>query len=426
MADHPTLLVLGAGRHQAPLIERAEQRGVATVALDYFENSPGKRIATHTVLADALDHDRVLAAAREHRIDGITTVGTDQPVLVMARVAAELGLPCHVTPEGALRSTNKAAMRPALVEAGVPMPAAVTLRPDDDVDALELDAYPYVLKAADSQGQRGMSVVRERPDLERGIAAARAASRSATVIIEEFSEGPELTINAWMDEGEPLALVVLDRITFNPPPAVGICLQHVFPSVFLDREVELAEVARAVARGYGMRRGPLYIQAIAGASGFRVLEAAARVGGGHEAQLLPRLDGLELLDRTIELALGRPEAPYVPRRLAPSGLVNFVVAKPGTLTELAPIDRLATAGMVDEGAWYIDRGYEQRPIVDSMGRVGYFIVTAPTRAESLERAAAAYAEVRALDGSGSNLVFWPERSVLNEPGSAAGAAPAPS
>lgn len=415
MARQPTLLVLGAGRHQAPLIQRADERGVATVAIDYYEHSPGKQIATHSVLADALDHDSVLAAAREFAVDGVTTVGTDQPVLVMAQVAQELGLPCHVTPDGALRSTNKAAMRPALVAAGVPMPTAITIAADDSLDDLGLDSYPYVLKAADSQGQRGMSVAHCESELAPALEAARAASRSSTVIIEEFHEGPELTINAWMNDSEPISLAVLDRITFNPPPAVGICLQHVFPSVFDDRRDELVAIANDVARAYGMQRGPLYIQAIAGRNGFRVIEAATRVGGGHEAQLLPRLLGLDLLDRTIDLALGRPEAPPVSEGSKRSGLVNFVVARPGTLRTLDPIGALVARGAVDEGSWYVEAGYTQPDIIDSMGRIGYFIVTSQSRRETLRRAAEAYESLRVTDDSGTNLVFWPEESLLNAP-----------
>ena len=79
----PVLLVLGAGRHQAPLIQRAEERGVRTVAVDYYQDSPGKRIASHAELADALDVAAVREIALRHRVDGVTTVGTDQAVLRM-------------------------------------------------------------------------------------------------------------------------------------------------------------------------------------------------------------------------------------------------------------------------------------------------------------------------------------------------------
>lgn len=38
------LLVLGGGRHQTPLISRAEERGVEVVVVDYLPGSPGHAI----------------------------------------------------------------------------------------------------------------------------------------------------------------------------------------------------------------------------------------------------------------------------------------------------------------------------------------------------------------------------------------------
>ncbi|HSM66099.1 MAG TPA: hypothetical protein VK860_07330, partial [Ilumatobacteraceae bacterium] len=107
MPGEHRLLVLGAGRHQAPLIERAERRGICTIALDPYPDSPGKRVASIAADGDALDADRVLEVARRHHVDGIVTIGTDQPVLVMAHVAAKMGLPCHLEEAGALAATNK-------------------------------------------------------------------------------------------------------------------------------------------------------------------------------------------------------------------------------------------------------------------------------------------------------------------------------
>ena len=414
-AEAPTLLVLGAGRHQAPLIARAEALGVRTIALDPYDDSPGKRIASISVLGDALDPERAAEVVREHRPDGITTIGTDQPVLVMARVAAEFGLPCHLSEEGALRATNKAAMAPALRAAGVPMPESVTISAGADNDDIDLPSLPCVVKAADSQGQRGMSIVRSVEAMQEAIGRAQQVSRTSTVVVEHFHEGPEFTINAWMNEGRTAHIVLLDRITVNPPPSIGICLQHVYPSVHEPDLDELSDIAERVARGYELRRGPLYIQTIAAEDGYRVIEAASRVGGGHEAQLLPRLMSFDLIDRTIDLALGRPEAAVADTPNAPSGLVNFIVARPGRIDVLSDFDRLVDDGLVDEGAWYIDSGYQQPAVTDSMGRIGYFIVTAPTRALSIERAERAYAALAAYDADGNNLIDWPADEVMNRP-----------
>lgn len=408
------LLVLGAGRHQAPLIQRAEDRGITTIAVDYYTDSPGKKIASHAVLADALDVDAVVAAARDHAVEAVATVGTDQVMVVVAAVAHELGLPCHVTPEGALAATHKVHMRRALEGAGVEMTKGIIVGPETSLEVLESITVPCVVKAADSQGQRGMQRIDDVEHLTAAVQAATPFSRTSTVVVEEFATGPELTLNAWMRDGDAVVLVPTDRHTYNPSPAIGICLRHVAPSTHADLHLdEFRSIARNVAAGYGVTDGPLYIQMLATADGFRVVEAACRVGGGHEAQLFKAMYGLDLLDLTIDLALGRNDREIPPCPLDRGGLVNFVVARPGTIASLTSFDSLEIDGAIDQGQWYVGVGHEQSKIIDSMGRIGAFIATAPSRAGALERAHSAYARLRAIDKSGDDLVFWPETSEMN-------------
>lgn len=408
------LLVLGAGRHQAPLIQRAEDRGITTIAVDYYTDSPGKKVASHAVLADALDVDAVIAAARDHEVNAVATVGTDQVMVVVAAVAHELGLPCHVTPIGALAATHKVHMRRALEDAGVEMTTGVIVGPETDLAALATIALPCVVKAADSQGQRGMQRIDNASELEEAVRTAVPFSRTSTVVVEEFAAGPELTINAWMRNGEPIVLIPADRDTYNPSPAIGICLRHVAPSTHAHQHLdEFRTIARNVALGYGVTDGPLYIQMLATSDGFRVVEAACRVGGGHEAQLFQAMYGLDLLDLTIDLAFGRNDRPVPSCPLDRGGLVNFVVAQPGVIASQSAFEELVDSEAISHGQWYVDIGYEQTTIVDSMGRVGAFIVTSSSRANALEKAAAAYAQVHATDSAGRDLVFWPEAGQMN-------------
>lgn len=408
------LLVLGAGRHQAPLIERAEARGIRTIALDYYDDSPGKQIASAAVLADALDVGAVMSAARSHHIDAIATVGTDQALPVIAAVAEELSLPCHISVDGAFAATHKARMRTALEACGVPMTvgAVVSERPSrEELAALPI---PCVVKAADSQGQRGMQRIDERSRLAAAIEGAARHSRTSTVVVEQFANGPELTINAWMRDGEPVLAIPADRHTFNPPPAIGICLRHVVPSHHAARTAELTDITRRVANGYGISDGPLYIQLLVTEDGFRVVEAASRVGGGHEAQLFEEMYGLSLLDLTIDLAYGRNDRPIPELSTARAGVVNFVVATPGRIAALSGFGPLVEAGVIDRGQWYVAPGHEQPEIVDSMGRIGAFIVTGQDRTTVLDDCSEVYQQLHVTTDEGDDLVFWPDASRLNQ------------
>ena len=430
------LLVLGAGRHQAPLIERAERRGLETIAVDWATDSPGKAVATHGELADALDVEAVTEIALRHDVDAVATVGTDQVMTSVAAVAERLGLPCHVSVEGATTATNKVAMRRALTTAGVTMTPGVEIGPGvDPTDTAGLRAtldrdgvaLPAVVKAADSQGQRAMSIVDDVASLGEAVARARRVSRTSTVVVESFVEGPELTLNVWLRDGRPDVLVAADRHTYNRPPAVGVCFRHVVPSVFSADRAEFHTIAAGVAAAYGMSDGPLYVQMLASADGYRVIEAAARVGGGHEAQLFEAMGGPRLLDRTIDLALDGPirdagergagegdgtEPDVAIGRVGdldgPAGLVRFVLAEEGVVGSVGPID-----DGVAWGRWYVGPGHVQGPVVDSLGRVGAYVVVAGDRAAALadDRRHHAALSVRGVDGS--DLVADPDPAWTN-------------
>jgi biotin carboxylase len=414
MAD-ARLMVLGAGRHQAGLIARAERRGIEVVAVDYYERSPGKALATHPVLADALDVAASMDIADRYDVDGVVTVGTDQTVPVVAAVAAARGLPCHVDVDGARAATNKLHMRRRLGAVGVPIaPGQVVDDPAEIDPALRL---PLVVKPVDSQGQRGTSKVTNRAELVQATVAALSESRSRKALVEEFVEGPEVTLNGWVHNGTAHLLAINDRLTYNPPPAVGICLQHVYPSHHAaGRAAEGVAVLQRIAEAYDMVTGPLYVQAITGPEGLVVIEAAARVGGGHEASLLPAVGSDDLIDRSIDLALGLAAAPPVHDfhdGLHPvQGLVNFVLAKPGTLVAYGGMDEVLTEGSAAEGGWYHPAGYRQAPIINSMGRIGYLVVLAADRPSLLAKASATYRRLVAAAPDGRNLVFWPPREQL--------------
>lgn len=412
--SRPRLLVLGAGRHQAPLIRRAEQRGIETIAVDYYEDSPGKAIASHAVLADALDVAAVTDAAQLHGADGITTIGTDQTVLVLATIAESLGLPCHISPSGALAATNKLHMRRALGGAGVAMTRGVTLLADAEVaEATAALEAPFVVKAADSQGQRGMQRVESREQLAEAIRVARDHSRTQTVVVEEFATGPELTLNVWLRHGRPVLVLPVDRHTYNPSPSIGICLRHVAPSRFSEHADEFDDIAASVAAGFGVTDGPLYIQMLASPEGFRVVEAACRVGGGHEAQLFEEMHGLNLIDLTIDLALDLNDRPLPTIKQDRAGVVNFVAARPGRVSAVQPFAESVDDRQVAFGQWYIAPGYEQAPIVDSMGRIGAFIVSADNRVDALAAADSVYSSLSVIDEDGDNMVVWPPTDQLS-------------
>jgi biotin carboxylase len=412
------LLVLGAGRHQKELIRRAEARGLRVVASDYFPDAPGKAFASHPVDLDALAIDENIALARKFGVRGVITSGTDLALVTMAEVASALRLPCYLTVEAAHTATDKARMARAFAANGVPRASWCEARSQQAAaSAARAVGFPLVVKPADSQGQRGTRMVPDSGSLETAVAEALRASRSGCALVERYLDGHEVTASAWVKGDDVHIQMITDRVTYNPPPAIGICFQHIYPSLrAAGLKERVREVLRRIARGYGLADAPLYVQMIIRGGELWVVEAACRIGGGHEASLTPVATGVEVLDRLIDLALnGRSNTIDDAHDEGGSrghALVNFLLARPGSVAAAHGFAQLLGSGHIVEGEYYIGAGHECRPIVDGQGRVGYFIARDTSRARLLERAAAAYISLSLNDPAGRNLLFTPQPDEL--------------
>jgi biotin carboxylase len=389
-----TLLVLGAGPAQVGLLEAARGAGLRVVAADGNPRAVGVSLADSFAEVSIEDEEAVRALAEELRPDGIVAPGTDFPVLVGARAAAAIGLAHPLSPEVAEAAVSKRLQRELFAAAGVPQPESRTTQAIAEAEeAARAFGFPCVVKPPDRQGQRGLSFVRDSGELPHAFELALEASRGGDVLIEELVRGPELTVNAFSVDGRFHALTVTDRIVAEPP-AFGVALAHVWPS---ERATDaVVRAAHAAADALGVRNGPTYTQVLAGPDGPRVVELAARLGGGHDAELCEAALGIDLNRLELAAALGDSvDGEALRRQRGPGGAcIRFLVPPVGTLEAVEGLeDAEATEGV----RWvriYREPGFELGELRTGADRAGAALATGDTREQAYERAGEALARVR--------------------------------
>ena len=264
------------------------------IAVDRDPQAVGFALADERAVLSSEDEEAVERLARARRVDGLVSPGADWPVGVAARVAERLGLAHPIDARVGALATSKLRQREAFSEAGVPHARSFAA---DDPSL----PFPCVVKAPDRQGQRGLGLVRRPEELDEALAVATAESRAGSVLVEEHVDGPEVTVNAFSFDGDFAPLTVTDRLT-AAPPAFGVALAHVWPS---EHETAGAvAVARAAVEAVGIRNGPSYTQVRLGPDGPVVMEVAARLGGGHDAELCRAALGVDLNALAVDAALG--------------------------------------------------------------------------------------------------------------------------
>ncbi len=390
----PRLLVLGGGPAQLGLLEAARARGLWIAVADRDPAAPGFRHADRRCILSTEDEPAIERIVSALGVDGVIAPGTDWPVGVAARVADHVGLPHPVAPATAVLATNKLRQRERLAESGVPQPRSWVVGSEDPPPRI---AGPVVVKAPDRQGQKGLTLVERPNDLPDAIAAARAAARNGLALVEELVAGPEVTVVGFSTGGRFTGLAVTDRVVAEPP-AFGVALAHVWPSTAEGKSLEVA--ARAV-NALGIEDGPSYTQLRVGPSGPQVIEVAARLGGGHDAELVEVATGVDLNGLAIDAALGRATTVPEPQARVGGAVTRFLVAPAGVLERVEVPDDLDG---VERVRIYREPGFIFTPLRRGSDRAGAVLATGASRDEAVARADAAADRIRFVTADAGTLL----------------------
>lgn len=374
------ILILGGGSSQLNAISRAREKGLTVIVSDYYKDAPGKAIAHYAELVSTFDVKESIKIAKKHNVDGVLTLGTDQPVYTAACIARELNLPSPISVETALAVTNKKVMKTAFMEGGIPTPNFIFLKPgfaDRELKALK---FPVVMKPLDSQGQRGVYRLETPDEVRKYLPDSLSHSRLEEVIVEEYYENGEITVSGWVDENVPHLLTITDRISFQNYPHLGICNAHSFPSRFLKSHYdEIVELTRNIVRVFGISNGPIYFQMLVGREGIKANEISCRLGGAYEDEFIPYLTGIDLLDLLLDLALGRKLdlsglKEYDLKNNPKKVLVPLIFARPGKVQRIPDPEVIKKEPGVLQAQIFVGPGQVIPEMINATQRAGYMII----------------------------------------------------
>ena len=389
----PSVLFVGAGRHQCRAILRAQELGLRVVGVDRNPDAAGLQEADVAEAVDFSDVAAVIDVARRHRVDGVLTVSADRAVPIVATVAEALGLP-GIGTQTAHLMTHKIAMRRTLADAGVPQPRFAAARDLQSARAaLATVGVPAVLKPADSGGQRGVFFIGSEDELDGHLHVALAESLAGEAIVEGFHDGLELNGIVIVRDGESIPLTLSDRLR---PPGIGFGVgwTHVYPaSIYGDVLAEAERIALHAVHALGLRDGIAFPQLIVSDDrSVRVIEVAARIPGGQMADLVRHAVGIDLIEVALRQALGEsiPDELVLPKFKQPLA-IRFLTSQPGPLPagrvrSIGSLEPVLAADGVVQAETYLQVGETIRPVRLDGDRRGYVIATADTSVEALQRA----------------------------------------
>ncbi len=356
-------LVLGIGHAQVDLLRHLQGR-CELHALSNSRHGRGFPLVDRFAEIDITDQQAVLSYARANHIDQIYTVGSDVAMPTVAHVASEMGLSSLVAPSVAATCNHKVAMRTALKEVYGAVPFELVAGPGADVTL----GWPVVVKPVDSQGQRGVSMIGDPQVFDAAVVAAITHSRAGQAIVEPLIDGPEISVNAYLRDGELIFFLPSARVSW-PDFDGGIIHQHLLPASLTDAEV--ARVRRLVVETLntlGLRQGPAYFQIKMSGGHPWLIEVTPRLDGCHMWRLIEAATGVNLLSMAVSHLLGHApdEVQAFTTRLA---RLEFFCQPPDTLVH--HVEPHPSAVHVE---WYYEPGERVRRMNGKMEKCGYQII----------------------------------------------------
>ena len=376
-------MVLAAGLLQIPVIKKAREMGYYVIAVDDDPNAPGMALADKSIVPGGLmNEEKLVAIAKEEQIDGVIHPCSEVAMNVMGRINDELGL-CGISKEVAIRSTNKHLMREAFEKYGAPSPKSIMAKDEKDAWKVFCEEFDTnaILKPSRNSGSRGIAKVEKGISKEEFVHLYQRAleeSRDHQVLIEQFIEGPEFSVEVIVWKGEPHVLAVTDKKTTQAPYFVE--LGHNQPSVYSeDIQQKLKDGAIAGCKALGLTYCAAHCELKIQNGEAYLMEIGARMGGDFISTELTHLSsGIDMVAATINVVLG--VAPNLKAVKEKHGVcIRYFTPKPGKVISIKNTEALNSPD-VYEAELYVKFGDEVREVKSSLDRSGHVIVTAPQEA----------------------------------------------
>ena len=215
MDNKDSILILGAGIYQVPLIKKAQELGLRAVITSIPGNYPGFAAADKVYYANTTDKDAVLDIARSERVAAVTTTGTDVAVSSIGYVCRELGL-CGISEQAARVLTDKALMKEAFVNGGVTTAEFRRVESyEEAVAAAEELGLPVMLKIVDKSGSRGITKITDLSRMREAYDYALAATDADHMVVERFVDGREVGIDALVQNGRLLLMLPHEKYVYH-------------------------------------------------------------------------------------------------------------------------------------------------------------------------------------------------------------------
>lgn len=302
------IAVIGANAPLIPFYRQAKKLGYEIIGIAWAEGAVCKPFCDRFYPISFADKDQVLEVCRQEKIDGITSFSLESALPTVIYVAQAMGLVSN-TEECLHLTQSKFAQRQALEQAGISVPCYYLIENENRLMDINCH-YPVIVKPVDSGGSQGICKVDNPEVLLASYQYARDFSRTGKVIVEEFVDGREFSVEYISHNGQHYFLQITDKVTSGAPRFVE--MQHHQPAdIPTDVWNDIRSMVEKALTALKIENSPSHTEIKLNSQGeLYIIEIGPRMGGDYISSDLVRLStGYDFVEGAIKLAVGQFEQP---------------------------------------------------------------------------------------------------------------------
>ena len=303
---HKTVMVLGGGRYQLPLIKTAREAGYRVLVMGWPGNFPGYAYATQWYNVDIMDADEIIRIAREEHIDGIVGCGSDFILPTIGKVVDALGVP-GADYRSSVVASDKLLMKQAFEKTDVRTAAyreVSTLQ--ETLEAAQAIGYPSVLKIVDGSGSKGVVICRDEQTLRAAYEEVQPQTKHPYMVLEQYVDGVEFGAQAYVSQGRLQFVMLHGDIIFHGES--GVPVGHYAPAMteYEGLQADAEEQLRRCVKALEIDNCAINADFILHDGEVYVLEIGARAGATCLPELVSECYGINYYDYLLRGACGLP------------------------------------------------------------------------------------------------------------------------
>jgi biotin carboxylase len=394
--EQPRVLVIGG---KLKLVRKARELGLDVVHAQYpdaYDRGHWPYV-DQALLLDYGDIDRFLPLAQAlHKAYPFQAAVSqfELGLLPAARINEALGLGGESVATVELL-LDKWRMRQHLAAKGIsPVACAVGRSTQDVREFVQAHGLPIVVKPIRESGSLGVFCVRDQADVDAVAERFRSlddrqwavgdlfcADSFDEFLMEEFLDGPEISVETLSFDGRHVVVAVTDKEEFGGPSFVEIGISQ--PSGCSAETLgEVTQLVTDFLDAVGLRNSPTHTEVKLTSRGPRIIESHNRVGGYAVNEMAEIAYGIDMERYALAARFGMVEPLTTSPEPQGGAALQSLTPEPGRVVEVTGVDAVRADPAFVDLVLKAKPGDEVRPLTWNEDVSGYVVARGATATEA--------------------------------------------